>query len=115
MVVNTILSNIPTPVITFGGSALCGFFIGALLKRAVKIVLIIVGAFLGVLFISIQYLSHKGYLGNAQIDWAHIGEDTAAWFQSTAAHFSPYGDFSFLGIEATSGLAAGILLGVVKG
>jgi uncharacterized membrane protein (Fun14 family) len=48
MVVDTIVNSIPTPIMTFGGSAIAGFFIGMLLKRVLKIILIIVGSFLGV-------------------------------------------------------------------
>jgi hypothetical protein len=59
-------------------------------------------------------MSHKGYLGG-QINWDKIGTDTAIWFQSLTSHFSPHGIFSFLGIEATSGLAVGTLLGIAKG
>lgn len=116
MVIDTAASTALTgPIATFAGSTLCGFFIGALLKKVLKIIVIIVGAFLGVLFIAIQYLSHKGYLGaQSQIDWAHFGGDTTAWFQSLASHFSPHGIFSFLGIEATSGLAIGVIAGLAK-
>jgi uncharacterized membrane protein (Fun14 family) len=115
MVVENILTGIPTPIITFGGSTLCGYFIGALVKRVLKIVVIIVGAFLGTVFIAIQYMAHKGYLGaQSQIDWTRIGADTAAWFQSVAAHFSNQHIFSVLGIPATSGLAMGVVAGLIK-
>jgi uncharacterized membrane protein (Fun14 family) len=115
MVVDNILTNIPTPLMTFGSSTVAGFFIGMAIKRIFHIVLIIVGSFLGVLFLAIQFMSHKGYLGNAQIDWDKIGTDIMAWFQSVAAHFSSQHIFGVLGIPATSGLAAGILLGITKG
>ena len=114
MVVDSILTNIPTPVMTFGGSMIAGFCIGMLLKRVLKILLIIVGSFFGVLFIAIQYMSHKGYLNN-QINWDRIGSDTVTSFHRLATQFSPHGIFSFLGIEATSGLAVGTLLGIAKG
>jgi uncharacterized membrane protein (Fun14 family) len=61
-----------------------------LLKRVLRILLIIVGSFLGVLFLAIQYMAHKGYLGNVQIDWTRIGNDTAASFQNLVAQFSDY-------------------------
>ena len=98
------MSSEPLPsIIPFAGSAVAGFFIGMLLKRVLKIILIIVGSFLGVLFIAMQYMAHKGYM-SGQINWDKIGTDTMAWFQSLATQFSPHGIFSFLGIEATSGL-----------
>jgi uncharacterized membrane protein (Fun14 family) len=106
-----VVDSVSTPVITFAGSGLCGFFIGILLKR----VLIVVGSFLGILFLAIQYMSHKGYLGNAQIDWTHIGNDTAAWFQNLVVHFSNQHIFGVLGIPATSGLAIGVIAGLAKG
>lgn len=33
MVVETIVNSIPTPIITFGGSTIAGFFIGMLVKK----------------------------------------------------------------------------------
>jgi uncharacterized membrane protein (Fun14 family) len=107
--------ELTTPLISFGGSTVAGFLIGVLLKRVLHILLIIVGAFLGILFITIQYMSHKGYLGNAQISWDRIGNDTMVWFQSAATQFSPHGIFSFLGIPVTSGLAIGVIAGLAKG
>jgi uncharacterized membrane protein (Fun14 family) len=106
--------SLTTPLVSFGGSTVAGFFIGMLLKRVLRIILIIVGSFLGLLFLTIQYMSHRGYL-SGQINWDRIGNDTGAWFQSLATQFSPHGVFSFLGVEATSGLAIGAALGLVKG
>lgn len=77
--------------------------------------MIIVGAFLGILFLAIQYMAHKGYLGHAQIDWTHIGNDTMVWFQGLATFFSSHHVFAALGIPATSGLAVGVLAGLAKG
>jgi uncharacterized membrane protein (Fun14 family) len=78
------------------------------------IVLIIVGAFLGVLFIALQYMAHKGYVGNTEINWDRIGTDTMTWFQSVAAQFSNQHIFGVLGIPATSGLAIGLVAGLAK-
>jgi uncharacterized membrane protein (Fun14 family) len=83
-----VVDTISTPLVSFAGSGVVGFFIGMLLRRVLHILLIIVGAFLGALFLAIQYMAHKGYLGNVQIDWTHIGNDTASYFQSLATQFS---------------------------
>jgi hypothetical protein len=87
---------------------------GMLLRRILHIILIIVGSFLGVLFLAIQFMANKGYLGNAQMDWTRIGNDTAASFQSLVTQFSSQHIFGVLGIPATSGLAIGVLAGLIK-
>lgn len=98
-----VVDTISTPLISFAGSGVAGFFMGMLLRRVLHIVLIIVGSFLGALFLAIQFMANKGYLGNAQIDWTRIGNDTAASFQGLYTQFSSQHVFGALGIPATSG------------
>jgi uncharacterized membrane protein (Fun14 family) len=107
------IDTLTTPLISFAGSGVAGFFIGILLRRVLHIILVIVGSFLGVLFLAIQYMSNKGYLGG-QIDWTRIGNDTAAYFQSLITQFSSQHILGVLGIPATSGLAVGIIAGVAR-
>jgi uncharacterized membrane protein (Fun14 family) len=102
------------PLISFAGSGVAGFFIGMLLRRVLHILLIIVGSFLGALFLAIQYMANKGYLGNVQIDWTRIGNDTAVSLQNLVAQFSNQHIFGVLGIPATSGLAIGVIAGLAK-
>jgi uncharacterized membrane protein (Fun14 family) len=109
-----VVDTLTTALVSFGSSALCGFFIGMLLKRVLKIILIIIGSFLGVLFLAIQYMSHKGYLGNAQIGWTRIENDTAVSLQNLVAQFSNQHIFGLLGIPVTSGLAIGVIAGLAK-
>jgi hypothetical protein len=59
-------------------------------------------------------MTNKGYLGSAQVDWARIGNDTAAYFQNIITQFSSQHIFGVLGIPATSGLAIGIIAGVAR-
>jgi uncharacterized membrane protein (Fun14 family) len=110
-----VVDTISTPLVSFAGSGVAGFFIGMLLRRILHIILIIVGSFLGVLFLAIQFMANKGYLGNAQIDWTRVGNDTAVSLQNLVAQFSNQHIFGVLGIPATSGLAVGTLLGIAKG
>ena len=74
MVVDNILSNIQTPVMTFAGSTFAGFFCGAVLRKILKILVIIAGTALGLFFLGIQYMANKGYLGNGQteINWDRV-------------------------------------------
>jgi uncharacterized membrane protein (Fun14 family) len=109
-----VVDSVSTPLISFAGSGVAGFFIGMLLRRVLHILLIIVGSFLGAIFLAIQYMSNKGYLGNAQIDWTRIGNDTAVSLQNLVAQFSNQHIFGVLGIPATSGLAIGMMAGLAK-
>jgi uncharacterized membrane protein (Fun14 family) len=45
------IDSIPTPVISFGGSAVAGFFMGWALRKILKILVIVIGAFFGVVFL----------------------------------------------------------------
>jgi hypothetical protein len=109
-----VVDTVSTTVISFAGSGVAGFFIGIFLRRVLKFFVIIIGSFLGMLFLAIQYMSNKGYLGNAQIDWTRIGNDTATYFQSIITQFSSQHILEVLGIPFTSGLAVGINAGVVR-
>jgi uncharacterized membrane protein (Fun14 family) len=109
-----VVDTINTPLISFVGSGVAGFFIGMLLRRVLHILLIIVGSFLGALFLAIPYMSNKGYLGNVQIDWTCIGNDTAVSLHNLVAQFSNQHIFGLLGIPATSGLAIGVLARLAK-
>jgi uncharacterized membrane protein (Fun14 family) len=53
------IDTLTTPLISFAGSGVAGFFIGILLRRVLHIILVIVGSFLGVLFLAIQYMSNN--------------------------------------------------------
>jgi uncharacterized membrane protein (Fun14 family) len=101
--------------IPFGGSAVAGFFMGMLLRRILHIILIIVGSFLGALFLAIQFMANNGYLGKAEIDWNRIGTDAMGWLNGIVEQFSNQHIFTALGIPATSGLAVGIIAGLAKG
>jgi uncharacterized membrane protein (Fun14 family) len=89
------------------------FFIGLLIKKIFHIILIVVGSFLGVLFLAIKLLQAHGYL--SQLNWDRIGTDTLTWFQGLYAQFSSSHIFAVLGIPASSGLTVGCLLGIMKG
>ena len=117
MVIDNILGNIPTPVMTFAGSTFAGFFCGAVLRKILKILVIVVGTTFGLFFLGIQYMANKGYIGNGQteINWDRVGNDTAVAFQNLYTQFSSQHIFAALGVPATTGFAAGITIGLVRG
>jgi uncharacterized membrane protein (Fun14 family) len=48
------IDNTIHPLITFTGSGVAGFLIGVFLRRVLKFLLIIIGSFLGAVFVVIQ-------------------------------------------------------------
>jgi len=107
--------NIPTPVssVTFAGSGVAGFFMGMFLRRVLKFLVIIIGSFLGAVFLVIQWMQARQYI-QGQVDWNRVGNDTMAWFQSLSAQASSTHILGTLGIPATSGLAIGLVAGLAK-
>jgi membrane protein YqaA with SNARE-associated domain len=103
---------IPTPLVSFAGSGVAGFFMGMFLRRVLKFLVIIIGSFLGSV---LGYPMDAGtpiYPG--QIDWNRVGNDTMAWFQSLSSQVSSLHIFGTLRIPATSGLAIGLVAGLAK-
>ena len=100
-------------IIPFAGSGVAGFFMGMFLRRVLKFLVIIIGSFLGVAFLVIQWMQARQYL-QGQVDWTKVGNDTMSWFQSHSAQVSSSHIFGTLGIPATSGLAIGLVAGLAK-
>jgi hypothetical protein len=46
------IENIPAPLVSFAGSGVAGFFMGMFLRRVLKFLVIIIGSFLGAVFLS---------------------------------------------------------------
>jgi uncharacterized membrane protein (Fun14 family) len=111
--VKKMIENISTPLVSFAGSGVAGFFMGMFLRRVLKFIVIIVGSFLGVVFLVIQWMQARQYI-QGQVDWNRVGNDTLAWFQSHSAQVSSWHIFGTLGIPATSGLAIGLVAGLAK-
>jgi hypothetical protein len=65
-----------------------------------KFLVIIVGSFLGAVFVVIQWMRAHQYI-QGQVDWNRVGNDTMAWFQSLSAQISNSHIFGTLGIPAT--------------
>src|SRR5499433_1510477 len=107
------IENIPTPLVSFAGSGLAGFFMGMFLRRVLKYLVIIIGSFLGAVFLVIQWMQGRQYI-QGQVDWNRVGNDTMIWFQSLSAQASSSHIFGTLGIPATSGLAIGLAAGLAK-
>ena len=65
--------NIPTPVssVTFAGSGVAGFFMGMFLRRVLKFLVIIIGSFLGAVFLVIQWMQARQYI-QGQVDWNRV-------------------------------------------
>jgi uncharacterized membrane protein (Fun14 family) len=107
------IENISIPIVSFAGSGVAGFFMGMFLRRVLKLLVIIIGSFLGAIFLAIQWMQARQYI-QGQVDWDRVGSDTMAWFQSLSAHASGSHIFGTLGIPATSGLAIGLVAGLAK-
>jgi uncharacterized membrane protein (Fun14 family) len=107
------IDNTAHSLITFTGSGVAGFFMGMFLRRVLKFLVIIIGSFLGAVFLVIQWMQARQYI-QSQVDWNRMGNDTMAWFQSLSAQVSSSHIFGTLGIPATSGLAIGLLAGLAK-
>jgi uncharacterized membrane protein (Fun14 family) len=105
------IENIPTPLVSFAGSGVAGFFIGMFLRRVLKFLVIIIGSF--PVFLVIQWIQARQFV-QGQIDWNRVGNDAMTWFQSLSAQFSSSHILGTLGVPATSGLAVGILAGLAK-
>ena len=102
-----LLSNL----IPFAGSGVAGFFMGMFLRRVLKFLVIIIGSFLGGVFLVIQWQTRQYLQG--QIDWNRVGNDMV-WLQSLSSQVSSSHIFGTLGIPATSGLAIGLVAGLAK-
>ena len=104
-----LLSNI----VPFAGSGVAGFLMEMFLRIVLKFLVIIIGSFLGAVFLVIQWMQARQYI-QGQVDWNRVGNDTLAWFQSLSAQVSGSHIFVTLGIPATSGLAIGLVAGLAK-
>jgi FUN14 family protein len=60
---------------------------GMFLRRVLKFLVIIIGSFLGAVFLVIQWMQARQYI-QGQVDWNRVGNDTMAWFQSLSAQVS---------------------------
>jgi hypothetical protein len=99
------IENIPT-LVSFAGSGVAGFFMGMFLRRVLKFIVIIIGSFLGAVFLVIQWMQARQYI-QGQVD-------LVAWFQSLSAQASSSHILGTLGIPATSDLAIGLMAGLAK-
>jgi uncharacterized membrane protein (Fun14 family) len=104
-----LLSNI----VPFAGSGVAGFFMGMFLRRVLKFLVIIIGSFLGAIFLAIQWIQARQYI-QGQVDWNRVGNDAILWLQSLSAQVSSSHIFGTLGIPTTSGLAIGLVAGLAK-
>jgi uncharacterized membrane protein (Fun14 family) len=86
------IENIPTPLVSFAGSGVAGFFMGMFLRRVLKLLVIFIGSFLGAVFLVIQWMQAGQYI-QGQVDWNRVGNDTMAWFQSLSAQVSSSDNF----------------------
>jgi hypothetical protein len=103
--------NILTPVVSFAGSGVAGFFMGMFLRRVLKYLVIIIGSFLGAVFLVIQWMQVSQYI-RGQVEWDRVGNDIMN--QSLYAQASTTHIFGTLGIPTTSGLAIGLAAGLAK-
>src|SRR5215469_2306324 len=76
------IDNIPTPLVSFAGSGVAGFFMGIFLRRILKFLVIIIGSFLGAVFLVIQWMQTRQYI-QGQVDWNRV--EVILWYGSN--HF----------------------------
>jgi hypothetical protein len=69
------IENIPTPLVSFAGSGVAGFFMGMFLRRVLKFLVIIIGSFLGAVFLVIQCMEARQYI-QGQVYWNRVDNDT---------------------------------------
>jgi uncharacterized membrane protein (Fun14 family) len=81
------IENIPTPLVSFAGSCVAGFFMGMFLRRVLKFLVMIIGSFLGAVFLVVQWMQARQYI-QGQVDWNRVGNDTMVWLQSLFAQVS---------------------------
>jgi hypothetical protein len=86
---------------------------GMFLRRVLKFLVVIIGSFLGAVFLVIQWMQAGQYI-QGQVDWNRVGNDSIVWLQSLSAQVSSSHIFDTLGIPATSGLAIGLVAGLAK-
>jgi len=56
------IENTPTPLVSFAGSGVAGHFMGMFLRRGIKLLVIIIGSFLGAVFLVIQWMQTRQYI-----------------------------------------------------
>jgi uncharacterized membrane protein (Fun14 family) len=91
------IDNTIHPLITFTGSGVVGFFMGIFLTRVLKLLVIIIGSFIGAVFLVIQWMQARQYT-QGQVDWNRVGNDTMTLFQSVSAQVSSTHIFGTFGI-----------------
>jgi uncharacterized membrane protein (Fun14 family) len=62
------IENISTPLVSFAGSGVAGFFMGMFLRRVLKFLVIIIGSFVGAVFLVIQWMQARQYI-EGQVDY----------------------------------------------
>jgi hypothetical protein len=83
--------------------------------KIIKWTLIILGVFLGIIFLVIQYMANNGYITG--IKWDKMGNDMFLVGQQAVHQLdvnSIHGLFHTLGIPVTSGLGIGLVAGFIK-
>ncbi|MGA9151535.1 MAG: FUN14 domain-containing protein [Candidatus Nitrosopolaris sp.] len=100
-------------IIPFAGGGVAGFFMGMFLRRVLNFLVIIIGSFLGAVFLVIQWMQARQYV-QGEVDWNRVGNDSIVWLQSLSAQVFSSHIFGTLGIPATSGLAIGLVAGLAK-
>src|SRR5215471_1036752 len=95
------IENFSTPLVSFAGSGVAGFFMGMFLRRVLKFLVIVISSFLGAVFLVIQWMQVRQYI-QGQVDLNRVGNDTISWFQSLSAQAFSSHIFGTLGISVAS-------------
>ena len=120
MVINSITTYLPATsttaglingFATFGGSTLCGIFMRYAMKKILKLAVIVLGVIAGVIFLTIQWMSNRGYIHGMEYDMVKYGQHLLSQHGINSIH----GLVHTLGIPVTSGLGIGLTVGLLKG
>ena len=63
-----------------------------------KFLVIIIGSFLGTVFLVIQWMQARQYI-QGQVDWSRVGNDTMVWLQSFSAQVGAQGGITLVAIK----------------
>jgi uncharacterized membrane protein (Fun14 family) len=103
-------------LITGVGSFGAGCLVGYGLKKVIRLVVIVVGAIVGVCFIALALMQKQGYI--SAINWDKLSSDLYTSANSTLTNFhmdNIQHTVGYLGLPISSGLGLGLITGFLKG
>jgi len=106
------IENLSTTLFSMGSGGVIGFLAGYAIKRVMKILAVIAGAF----FAALMYLQSQGLIS---VNWDKLQSVSQSTVTTLSNSLTDSGQVTNilgnLGIPLTSGLAAGFAVGLIKG